>query len=316
LLQPLEPLAAAFAGVPEARLRALRGPILALDLHRALAAAQRGDSGWPADGHGQRPELVARPLAGLRVLLVEDNEVNRVFAESVLERGGARTRIAVDGAEALQQMADTAFDLVLMDVQMPVLDGVEAIRRWRISEASVATAARLPVIAITAHALSGDRQRLLALGFDGYISKPFAERDLVAEAGRVLGKPALAPGGAADTAAWPAESYRFEHLLARVDGNAVVARKVAATFARVRGALRARLDAAATAADAARLQEVAHEIKGMAGALGAQRLQALAAALETELRAGRWQAIDRLRAQVELAWQQVDAALDSIAPDG
>jgi CheY-like chemotaxis protein len=259
---------------------------------------------------------VARPLAGLRVLLVEDNEVNRVFAESVLERGGARTRIAVDGAEALQQMADTAFDLVLMDVQMPVLDGVEAIRRWRISEASVATAARLPVIAITAHALSGDRQRLLALGFDGYISKPFAERDLVAEAGRVLGKPALAPGGAADTAAWPAESYRFEHLLARVDGNAVVARKVATTFARVRGALRARLDAAATAADAARLQEVAHEIKGMAGALGAQRLQALAAALETELRAGRWQAIDRLRAQVDQAWQQVDAALDSIAQDG
>jgi signal transduction histidine kinase/CheY-like chemotaxis protein len=315
LLQPLESLAAAFAALPETRLRTLRGPILPRDLHRALAAAQQGHSTVTADGHGLVPALAQRPLAGLRVLLVEDNEVNRIFAESLLERLGARTKLAGDGAQALQQLADTAFDLVLMDVQMPVLDGVEAIRRWRQTEASSAREARVAVIAMTAHALSGDRERLLALGFDGYVSKPFAERDLVSEAQRVLATGAVAPDGRAGAAVLPVESYGVEQLLARVGGNAAVARKVAASFAMVRGAMEARFDAAAVAAEAAKLLEVVHEIKGMAGALGARHLHALALAIEAEVRAGRWQAVDRLRAQVDQAWQQVAAALESIARD-
>jgi two-component system, sensor histidine kinase len=117
-------------------------------------------------------------LAGQRVLLVEDNAVNRLVAQSMLDSLGVLVMVAEDGQAALQHLAQTPVDLVLMDCQMPVMDGYDAVRRWRAVEQQQQRPTRLPIIALTASALDGDRERCLAAGFDEHLSKPFRQIEL------------------------------------------------------------------------------------------------------------------------------------------
>ncbi|HET9820507.1 MAG TPA: PAS domain-containing protein, partial [Burkholderiaceae bacterium] len=124
--------------------------------------------------------VLGTPLDGWRVLLVEDNEVNGLLAVATLERLGGGVDLARDGAEALERMERQRYDVVLMDIQMPRLDGLQALRRWRELELAKGLP-RMPVLAMTAHAMRGDRARFLAEGFDGYVGKPFERADLVAE---------------------------------------------------------------------------------------------------------------------------------------
>ncbi|MBF0481248.1 MAG: PocR ligand-binding domain-containing protein [Desulfovibrionaceae bacterium] len=114
-----------------------------------------------------RPERGLRPL---RVLLVEDNLVNRILAQELLRERGHEVIEAHDGKQALEILARTAIDLVLMDVMMPVMDGLEATRRIRNGEAGDP---KVPIIALTAYALKGDREQFLAAGMDEYLAKPF-----------------------------------------------------------------------------------------------------------------------------------------------
>ncbi len=114
----------------------------------------------------------ARSLAGVRVLVVEDNPINQRMAVRMLEKHNAVTEVADNGAAALEILGQKAFDLVLMDCQMPELDGFEATRRIRRGEAG--TGDRLPIIAMTANAMKGDRERCLAAGMDDYVAKPVA----------------------------------------------------------------------------------------------------------------------------------------------
>ena len=112
----------------------------------------------------------------LRVLLAEDNAVNQRVAVRLLEKEGHSVVVAGDGAQALEAMERQAFDLILMDVQMPVMDGVETTAAIRKLEQD--NGAHIPIVAMTAHAMAGDRQRFLSLGMDGYVSKPIHSRDL------------------------------------------------------------------------------------------------------------------------------------------
>ena len=121
---------------------------------------------------------------GLRLLLVDDNAINRSVARLLLAPTGISVTEATNGQEALDRLADQIFDLVLLDVHMPVMDGTEAIRHIRAAEASWRN---IPVIALTADAMSGDRERLLALGMSGYASKPIEQAALVSEIHRVMG---------------------------------------------------------------------------------------------------------------------------------
>ncbi len=114
---------------------------------------------------------------GTRVLLVEDNPVNQVLTLEQLEQLGCRVVLANDGGEALDAVADADFDLVLMDCQMPVMDGYEATRRLRAREPA---ARRLPIVALTANALQGDREDCLACGMDDFLAKPYNQTELVA----------------------------------------------------------------------------------------------------------------------------------------
>ncbi len=169
------------AGRPDdpGRLRGLRiaaclsKPVRRSELFDALAAAL---DATPAVAAEPPP---APPPGGLRVLLAEDHPVNRRVAVGVLEGLGHSVALAADGSEALAALAAAEFDAVLMDVQMPVMDGFEATAGLRAREAG--TGRHTPVIALTAHAMKGDRERCLATGFDDHLPKPI-RRDALAAA--------------------------------------------------------------------------------------------------------------------------------------
>ena len=177
----------------------LRKPVRPAALHAVLAAAfeaaARPAGGAPAFTHVPPAALADwRPPEGLRVLLVDDNPVNQKVSTRILERHGVRADVAFNGLEALEAIERQLYDVVLMDVQMPEMDGFEATRRIRGREG----AAQPWIVAMTAGALEGDRELCLAAGMDDYVSKPVRVDDLMAalrrysEAQAALAK---APGG-------------------------------------------------------------------------------------------------------------------------
>jgi two-component system cell cycle response regulator DivK len=114
-------------------------------------------------------------VAGEQILVVEDNDKNMKLVRDVLVATGYRTLEAATGGQAVALAAEHAPDLVLMDIQLPDVDGVHALRRLRADERTAA----IPVLAVTAQAMYGDRERFLAAGFDGYVSKPLNVRELI-----------------------------------------------------------------------------------------------------------------------------------------
>ena len=143
----------------------------------------------PAQPDSARMEIEPTPLGDgtrkLRVLLVEDNLVNQLVAQSLLERLGAQVVLAGDGEQALQRLAEQAFDLVLMDCQMPVLDGLDCTRRWRQIEARDQRP-RTAVVAMTAASDAQARGQCIAAGMDDFLSKPVEQGQLAALLARVM----------------------------------------------------------------------------------------------------------------------------------
>ena len=147
-----------------------------------LSVTTAGMSAAPqGPGHGLVGDSGPRAWS---VLLVEDHEINRKLAEIMLQRMGCTYALANDGQQALDRLAQERFDVVLMDVMMPVMDGITALRRLRALEAS--GRARTPVLMVTAHAMTGDKERFMAEGADGYVSKPMSQQALQKEIERVM----------------------------------------------------------------------------------------------------------------------------------
>ena len=161
-------------------------PVSASDLlealQKVLAAASDGEPGH--SGTFRQTPFPVHAHA-LDILLVEDNPVNQKLATRVLERMGHRISLAIDGAEAVRMTAEHLYEIVLMDVQMPVMDGLDATRAIRQREEQ--TRWHQKILAMTANAMQGDRDRCLQAGMDGYVSKPVDRQELVAEIERVLG---------------------------------------------------------------------------------------------------------------------------------
>ncbi len=156
----------------------LTKPVRQSELFNVLATLL-GDGRLPAPDLGIAAAAGSGPSARpLRVLLVEDHPLNQVVATHMLERLGHGAVVASDGRQALAAMESGRFDVVLMDLQMPVMDGFEAAAALRAREAEAGR--HTPVIALTAHAMKGDRERCLASGFDGYLPKPIRRAELVA----------------------------------------------------------------------------------------------------------------------------------------
>jgi len=150
-------------------------PIRKLELLTAILGVlgQNRTISEPAPATLSEPVVPGRRLD---ILLAEDNRVNQVVATRLLERMGHTITVANNGAEALSLLAGRSFDLVLMDIQMPQIDGLAAAKSIRLREAQ--THCHVPIIAMTAHAMKGDRERCLEAGMDGYVSKPINTKDL------------------------------------------------------------------------------------------------------------------------------------------
>jgi PAS domain S-box-containing protein len=211
----------------------------------------------------------------LRVLLAEDNPVNRKLAVRLLERRGHNVTIATNGREALNVLAETSFDVILMDVQMPEMDGFEATAAIRRREA--VTGQRTPIVAMTAYAMKGDRERCLAAGMDGYVSKPIRAWDLF-EAVEAVGSQASRTF--VPTSATASNLLDRPTALARVGGDSELLRELAGLFLEEYPRLLEEVRAAVDAEDAVRLKGVAHSLKGSVDNFAAAAVYEAALTLE------------------------------------
>jgi CheY-like chemotaxis protein/HPt (histidine-containing phosphotransfer) domain-containing protein len=278
-------------GVAAYLTKPVKQSILLDAIHAALAGPAAGVD--PA----QRQPLVTRHTVleaqrSLRVLLAEDNAVNRALVVNLLQKRGHTVVIAANGREALEAHARERFDAVLMDVQMPEVDGLEATAAIREREAG--SGQRLPIIALTAHAMTGDRERCLAAGMDFYLTKPVRPADLyrTLEAAVPRSKLPPAPGLSFD----PAET-----LTGMGDDRALLALMVGLLKAESAQMLSAIRDSVASG-DAAALARSAHALNGSVGNFGMTEALDSARALE---RMGREGVLGGASARVTLLEEQM-----------
>ncbi len=216
----------------------------------------------------------------LRILLAEDSIVNQRLAVGLLERYGHRVTIANNGREACDRLAGDSFDIVLMDVQMPELDGLSATREIRLREKQ--GGGHVPIIAMTAHALKGDRERCLESGMDEYVSKPIRERQLLAALRSVLGEagPPL-PADPADELITPAEGViDWNAALRTCGGDHALLRDIVQAFLEEHPQRIDEIRKAIDTADFELLNRAAHTIKGSMRYFSAQAVFDRAFALE------------------------------------
>ncbi|HNG79915.1 MAG TPA: response regulator, partial [Burkholderiaceae bacterium] len=273
--------------------RLLHKPVRRDELHAALADL-------PSQAH---PTVPAPPRLDLRVLVVEDHPVNQEVMAQMLRRCGADVRIAASGQAGLLALREQRFDLVLMDIQMPELDGIQVLRRWRATAAAgepLATPLDTPVIAVTAHALGEDAQRLLDEGFQAHLPKPFRFAELLQLLLRLLPAAAQTGLGAGDAASAEGEGFGegFGEGIPLLDPAAQQRLRCLdpqgqnRLVERVMAAFEASLDRVLTQVgplraqgDARGLHALVHTLKSAAGHVGASTLAALCQRCEPQLRA-------------------------------
>jgi CheY-like chemotaxis protein len=218
----------------------------------------------------------------LRVLVAEDNPVNQELALHLLERRGHSVIVAENGRQAIEAVEKHKFDLVLMDVQMPEMDGLEATQAIREKEKSTGT--HLRIIAMTAHSMEGDRERCLAAGMDGYLPKPIDPRIFLQTVESTKAPPKDAPAGS--EGAHPDGAMDATALLDRFSGNRKLLRSLVETFKEDCPKMMARIRNSLTARDAAALADSAHALKGSVGNFGPSNAFETARQVEKSARQG------------------------------
>jgi len=239
------------------------------------------------------PPAPERSPRRLHLLVAEDNAVNQRLAKQMLEKRGHTVVVVGNGQEALEALEREAFDLVLMDVQMPLMDGFEATARIREREKSTGT--HIPIVAMTAHAMKGDRERCLEAGMDGYVSKPLRSQELFEAVEQ------WATREAAETApAPPPPGFDWKAALDRVDGDMDLLRELATLFREESPVLLSEIRDALARQDGPAVQRAAHTLKGSVATFGAQ--EAFEAALQMEMlgRNGDF-------SKAEAAWAELEA---------
>jgi two-component system, sensor histidine kinase and response regulator len=256
-----------------------------------------------------------REVTGLRVLVAEDNAVNQQVAVGMLERAGHSAVVASNGREALARLEQEPFDLVLMDVQMPELDGLETTAAIRARER--ATGAHLPIVAVTAHALKGDAERCLAAGMDAYVAKPLQPRELRAAIHRVTGGPPSTKGREASPVARPDRGpFDSALLLERVGGDLRALGSLVRTFRSDAPKKLAGIRRAVFASDARALQAAAHALKGAVSNFAAPAATEAAARLQRMGEGGEMSDAPSALAELERELAAVSTALDGLVRGG
>jgi PAS domain S-box-containing protein len=238
----------------------------------------------------------SQPLLGARILLTEDNEINQQIAVELLEGMGAKVNVANNGQEAVDVLLrgphPPPYDIVLMDLQMPEMDGYQATVRIR----GDSRFAKLPIIAMTAHATLEERSRCLAAGMNDHISKPIQPSLLVSTVTRYYrpthtsaatpAPPVAVPAPAATEALPLVEGLDTTDGMLRVGGNRTLYLKLLRQFIEAEHDAPARIRERLSVEDRATAERMAHTIKGVAGSLGAGAVQAAAAELERAVKEG------------------------------
>lgn len=300
-------------GLPEAALRRAALSLLPAEPEAGLFAASLGFAfalGAPAEAPAEEPVADNRSLS---VLVADDNKVNRRVVQRILESAGHRVTLVANGEEALDALEEARFDLVLMDVNMPVLDGIEAAKLYQLQSLG---RRRVPILALTADATPEARQRCLEAGMEGCLTKPVTPAALLdAVRAHALGEaPAAAPGPVADIASHP----RFrpsglpaldEGALADLDalGGPEFVEGVVNEFLSEAEALLAELERAAAAGDTVTFRAKAHALRSAAANVGARALGDLCRVGQevspADLAAGGPQQVERMASELARARQ-------------
>jgi PAS domain S-box-containing protein len=269
-------------------------------LDAIMTAVGPSASGLDRDLELEPPDSRVPARRALKLLLAEDNVVNQRLAVSLLERRGHQVVVVGNGREALEALEAQPFDAVLMDIQLPELDGFETTAAIRAKEAETGTHAW--IIAMTAHALKGDRERCLAAGMDAYVTKPLRPEDLYQAVERFTPAASGAPAPAAGPVA-----LDLAVALERVDGDLALLKELAGLFLDECSQRMAKIRQAITQRNVLELEEEAHTFKGSVGIFGARETFEAAHRLETAVHGQDW-------GRAEDAWAALEQAIGRLGP--
>ncbi len=243
-----------------------------------------------------------------RVLLAEDNSVNQAVVMRLLERRGHSVTLATDGRQVINALEAAKFDLVLMDIQMPGMDGIEATAAIREKERP--SGLHVPIIALTAHAMKGDRERCLAAGMDGYLAKPIHEKDLLEVIENVLGR--LAP--CASAVKRPTSEKALDHAAAleRVGGDKKLLGELARLFRGECTKLLAAVHEAVTRRDTRALERAAHTLKSSVGNFAALATYKAVERLEIMAREGNLEQAEEASAALVMEVDRLEGELTAL----
>ena len=280
----------------------LSKPVKQSELFDAIVTAMAGSS-ERRERYESTSALTQAPERPLRVLLAEDNPVNQTLAMRILDKLGHKVQVVNNGKEALERDQAQEFDVILMDVQMPEMDGLEATRAIRDAEAG--TGKHVPIVAMTAHAMKGDREKCLSAGMDGYLSKPIRIDELKQAMSEIEKTQNMGQS--------PEHSFRaigqLELLLDSVMGDRALLAEMAelwlADSAKQERQIRNGLDSG----DAIMVQRAAHALKGSVGTFRASAAQDAANQLEMSAKNADWvgarKAFETLSTQIDLVRQDL-----------
>ena len=247
-------------------------PVKQSDLLEAIGAAIAAAPSVETSRRGEVPMDEPVAVERCRVLLAEDGVINQQVAVRLLEERGHSVEVVNNGRAAVERVAEQPFDVVLMDVQMPEMDGIEATAAIRRAEAQ--TGGHVPIIAMTAHAMKGDRDRFLAAGMDGYVAKPVRPHELYAA---VEGGGPNAEAGLSAPADVP---FEWDAALENVGGDEAMLRELAEMFFAECPKLMEQIREHIASADGPQLRRAAHTLKGSAHVFGAEEVAEAAHRLE------------------------------------
>ena len=297
----------------------LTKPVRQSDLLGCLAALLSGQAvGQPARPIVTRHSIREMRRGAVRILLAEDNISNQEVAVGILKKLGLRVESVANGAEAVKALETIPYDLVLMDVQMPEMDGLEATRQIRNLQSAVRNH-QIPVIAMTVHAMQGDREKYIEAGMNDYVSKPASAQALAdvldkwlpkepaATTGRITGKPEEAAAVSVEEP--DTQVFDKAGMMARLMGYEDLARRVVGRFLedipRQIEVLRGYLEAG----DVASSGRQAHSIKGASANVGGEALREVAFEMEKAARTGNLESITTRLPELEIQFARLKGSL-------
>jgi signal transduction histidine kinase/DNA-binding response OmpR family regulator/HPt (histidine-containing phosphotransfer) domain-containing protein len=298
----------------------LTGPVTPQVLLEAILSAVvagMGKDGSPITRHRLR-----RRRRDLRVLLVEDNPVNQEHAAAVLQKGGHTVLVVEDGMKALEVLAMHRFDLVLMDVQMPEMDGFETTAKIRQTEA--ASGGHVPIIAMTAYATEADRRKCLETGMDGYVAKPIDIRALMEMIDKVCPETrpmpsSITPASGRDESVAPAASrpptFALASALERCGGDSVLLEHLVAVFLTNLPATMSDIYKGVVQADGQKVRQAIHKLTGSAGLLGAGSVIEAAEALRQLAASGQLERMHDAYKVLEHEIRRLETSLGSVVKE-